>query len=106
MVTEYYPIAVFTPDDKQPEALKKFFSGSAITIANNLEKLIGWYGSGEYAVGAHQTWADIAIFRVHNILDRIPDFKVKYPKITAVAKKVSQNVRIQNYLQKRAPLPI
>ena len=106
MVTEYYPIAIYTPDDKKPEALKKFFTGSATNIANNLEKLIGWYGSGEHAVGTNQTWADIAIFRVHNIFDGIPDFKAKYPKITAVAKKVSQNARIQSYLRQRPPLPI
>jgi hypothetical protein len=51
VVTEYYPIAIYIADDKKPEALKKFFTGSA----TNLEKLIGWYGSGEHAVGTNQT---------------------------------------------------
>lgn len=107
IVNEYYDVIIFhTPEEKKPEAFKAFYSGLATNIANNLEKLIGWYGSGVHSVGEHQTWADIAIFRIHKIFDGIPDFKEKYPKITAVADKVAQNVRIQNYLKHRVPLPI
>ena len=58
LVSIYYDDIIFhNPDEQKPEAFKKFWSGAALTIAKNFEKLIGWYGSN-----GHTTWADVALF--------------------------------------------
>ena len=88
-----------------PEAFKAFFSGYAINVAKNLEKLIGWYGSNGHAVGSELTWADIAIYRVTVIFNKIPDFKQTFPKINASAGKAAENERIKAYLKTREPIP-
>jgi hypothetical protein len=40
-----------------------------------------------------------------SILDKVPDFKTKYPKLAAVHQNVSKNERVAAYIKNRKVTP-
>ena len=103
LISVFGPIN-FLPQNEKQAALDKFYSSVGLNTAKKFEKLIGWYGSNGHSVGSNTTWADIALFRAYSILKSFPNFTSEFPKLNAVADKVAQNERIQNYLKTREPL--
>nr|QVK45617.1 glutathione S transferase [Brachionus paranguensis] len=92
--------------DEKAEAFRTFLKEQGTKGAQNVEKLVGMYGSNGYSVGDSLTWADLAIFDViFSLLSKHPEFSEKFPVLNAVYENVKANPDVAEYVKNRPETP-